>query len=87
MNIKQLLKYTERLKINIMQIDFNAEMGSGEMVKGIICHLGLGERNNRGDRLIQFFLEQQFKLTNTWFTLPPRRLYIRGTPIRIQKET
>lgn len=41
---------------------------------------GLGERNERGDRLIEFATEEQLVVTNTFYDLPPRRLYTWKSP-------
>ncbi|XP_030760327.1 uncharacterized protein LOC115885517 [Sitophilus oryzae] len=39
-----------------------------------------GERNERGDTLIQFCQEEVFFICNTWFKLPARRLYTWKSP-------
>lgn len=41
---------------------------------------GLGERNERRERLIDFCQEEKILLTNTWFTLPKRKLYTWKSP-------
>ncbi|XP_060531554.1 uncharacterized protein LOC132705137 [Cylas formicarius] len=79
-DIKQLLKYTKPHDLNIIQGDFNAKVGKGEVIGGVVGPWGLGERNIRGDRLIQFCQEEHFKIMNTWFSLPPRRLYTWRAP-------
>ncbi|XP_060518450.1 uncharacterized protein LOC132697173 [Cylas formicarius] len=53
-DIKQLLKYTKPHDLNIIQGDFNAKVGKGEVIRGVVGPWGLGERNIRGDRLIKF---------------------------------
>lgn len=35
----------------------------------------IGNANERGERLVQFCFEHDLKITNTFFTQPPRRLY------------
>lgn len=54
--------------------DFNAEVGI-DKVADITGGFGLGIKNTRVDRLVQFCKEENFKITNTWFKLPKRRLY------------
>ena len=59
--------------------DFNAKVGNGQFEE-CIGPFGLGERNERGERLIDFVMEEQFIVTNTFFKLPPRRLYTWKSP-------
>ncbi|XP_060531543.1 uncharacterized protein LOC132705128 [Cylas formicarius] len=77
--IKELLGLTKPHEINIIQGDFNAKIGSLQADQ-IVGPYGLGDRNHRGDRLVQFCQEENFKITNTWFSLPPRRLYTWRSP-------
>lgn len=41
---------------------------------------GLGERNERSDRLEMFAEENELVVLNTFFRLPPRRLYTWKSP-------
>lgn len=41
---------------------------------------GLGERNDRGELLSMFAEEQQLVVANTFFQLPPRRIYTWSSP-------
>jgi len=59
--------------------DFNAKVGAGR-VNDTIGRWGLGERNERGSRLIQFSEESDLTVVNTWFKLPKRRLYTWTSP-------
>ena len=59
--------------------DFNAKIGAG-MVTDIVGKYGLGERNEAGNRLIQFCQEHRMRVTNTWFEQPRRRLYTWTSP-------
>lgn len=59
--------------------DLNAKIGKGR-VENIIGEHGLGLRNERGDRLLQFCQDQNMAIMNTWFELPPRRLYTWKSP-------
>ena len=52
-NIKDLLKITNKNAVNIIIGDFNAKTGKGR-VEDIVGDYGLGERNERGDLMVQF---------------------------------
>lgn len=59
--------------------DLNAKIGSGAEGDLIGAH-GLGTRNTRGDRLVQFCVENNFLIANTLFKQHPRRLYTWTSP-------
>lgn len=59
--------------------DFNAKVGNQEELN-ITGRFGLGERNEAGDRLIQFCNENQLWVANTWFMQPKHRLYTWTSP-------
>ncbi|XP_037932530.1 craniofacial development protein 2-like [Teleopsis dalmanni] len=73
------MRLTKSHETNIIQGDFNAKVGRGE-VQGVVGQYGLGERNDKGDRLIQFCQEYKLKISNTLFNLPPCRLYTWKSP-------
>ena len=52
----------------------NAKIGQGK-VDNVVVGFGLGVRNERGERLIKFCQEIDITIMNTFFKLPPRRLY------------
>lgn len=54
--------------------DFTSKDDNGKFEK-FITPFGFGERDKRGERLIDFVMEEQFIVTNTFSNLPPRRLY------------
>lgn len=60
-------------KITIVMGDFNAKVGK-EGADGVTGDCGLGEKNERGDLLIQFCKEEKLVIKNTYYKLPPRRL-------------
>ena len=41
---------------------------------------GLGNRNDRGERLVQYCEQNQLIITNTWFQQPPQKLYTWKSP-------
>lgn len=47
---------------------------------GVVGPYGLGIRNDRGTRLVEFCQENNLVITNTWFKLPKRRLYTWKSP-------
>ncbi|KAL4142182.1 hypothetical protein QTP88_004691 [Uroleucon formosanum] len=54
--------------------DFNAVAGEGQDNQ-IIGKYGLGTRNIRGERLVNFCKQNNFLVTNTMFEVPKRRRY------------
>src|SRR6476661_130 len=54
--------------------DFNAMVGESKEDR-VIGKFGLGKRNDRGDRLIEFCKSQNLVITNTWFEQEKRRRY------------
>ena len=48
----------------------------GQERKGnIVGPCGMGEKNERGEKLIEFCQSRKLTITNTWFTQPNRRKY------------
>ena len=54
--------------------DWNAKVGQDE-TNGTTGRLGLGERNERGDQLVEFCSRNDLLIMNTFFKLHARRLY------------
>ncbi|XP_030747109.1 uncharacterized protein LOC115875737 [Sitophilus oryzae] len=65
--------------ITLVLGDFNAKIGRGRF-NNCVGEYGLGRRNERGDRLLQFCQENDFIISNTFFKLPNRRLYTWKSP-------
>lgn len=59
--------------------DFNAKVGAGKVGNSIGMH-GLGQRNDRGERLIEFVEKNKLVVCNTIFQHHPRRLYTWVSP-------
>uniref|UniRef100_A0A8D8W1T6 Craniofacial development protein 2 n=1 Tax=Cacopsylla melanoneura TaxID=428564 RepID=A0A8D8W1T6_9HEMI len=75
-------KITEKIpkhEVLIIMGDFNAKLGAGIKTQYIGAH-GLGDRNERGDLLEKFVEDSELVVTNTFFQLPPRRLYTWKSP-------
>ena len=58
---------------------FNAKVGCGEHLD-ITGQFGLGSRNERGSKLLQFCEENNMMIANTYFQHPKRRLYTWRSP-------
>ena len=54
--------------------NFNAKVGK-DISNGITGKFGLGERNERGDQLVEFCSRNDLQIMNTFFKQHPRRLY------------
>lgn len=77
--VQQALDSTNNRDTTIIMGDFNSKIGKGE-VEDIVGQYGLGQRNERGDRLVEFCQENGLVVTNTFFKLPDRRLYTWRSP-------
>lgn len=66
--------YTKPSEITILMGDLNAKVGCGRR-ENVVGEHGLGVANDRGDRLVQFCQEEDLAIMNTFFKLPPRRIY------------
>ncbi|XP_072039597.1 craniofacial development protein 2-like [Amphiura filiformis] len=69
----------------IIMGDFNAKVGSqraGEQVDG---KFGIGERNDRGDKFLDFAVNKGFRIMNTFFKKKPSRQWTWRSPIGTTK--
>lgn len=71
--LDSILKVTNSSDSTIILGDFNAKVGEGR-VEECVGPCALGERNDRGELLIEFAQENKMTIANTWFKLPKRRL-------------
>src|ERR1700761_4637141 len=60
--------------------DFNAKIGECPNQLPTLSQYGLGERNEAGDTLYSFCVENNLKITNTLFKHPKRRRYTWTAP-------
>jgi len=73
------LKKISKRDITVIMGDFNAKVGNVN-IPPVTGGEGLGKINERGERLIDFCMEQEICLTNTWFKQHQRRLYTWTSP-------
>ena len=73
------IKLTKSGELLCVMGDFNAKVGKEKYEKIAGTH-GLGKRNERGDRLIEFCQQNNLCVVNTWFQQPTRRLYTWKSP-------
>lgn len=77
--LDNVIKLTKRQDVTIIMGDFNAKVGEEEAAD-CVGRYGLGERNDRGDRLIEFCTNEELIIANTLFKLHKRRLYTWKSP-------
>ena len=65
--------------VMVVMGDMNAKIGKGS-VDRYVGEFGLGERNDSGDRLLEFCIEKDLFVANTHFQQPARRLYTWKSP-------
>ena len=65
------MKGTENV---VIMGDWNAVVGEGGDGKEVGMY-GLGQRNDRGDKLVEFCKRNKFMVTNTWHQQHLRRRY------------
>lgn len=72
--VDKAMRLTKRRELIIVMGDFNAkiELGGEDEVVG---QYGLGERNTRGDRLVQLCIENNLLVIYVFFKRHSRRLY------------
>ena len=68
------MKQLKSQDVKIVMGDFNAKVGSLRSEE-IVGPWGLGDKNERGERLIDWCRENDFFVSNTWHEQHPRRRY------------
>ncbi|GFR98368.1 endonuclease-reverse transcriptase [Elysia marginata] len=80
-DLAKAMEMKDRGNIIIMG-DFNAKIGTKkkeEDLEWIGCH-GIGERNERGQRLLDFAAENKLYITNTFYQKPKSRCWTWESP-------
>ena len=72
-------KHCKSNEVSIISGDFNAKVGH-EAVEGVLGNFGLGTRNERGIRLIEWAKINNMIISNTWFKHHPRRMWTWQSP-------
>ena len=78
-DLQDLSKLTHKKDMLFITGDWNAKVGSQE-TPGVTRKFGLGIRNEAGQRLIEFCLENALVIANTLFQQHKRRLYTWTSP-------
>ena len=78
-DLQDLLELTPKKDVLFIIGDWNAKVGSQE-TPGVTGKLGLGIRNEAGERLIEFCQENALVIANTVFQQHKRRLYTWTSP-------
>lgn len=78
-SINTIIEKIPKHELLMVMGDFNARLGAGIRSLHVGEH-GLGERNERGDLLETFAESNDLVVMNTFFRLPPRRLYTWKSP-------
>ena len=73
-DLQDLLELTPPKDVLFLIADWNAKVGNQE-TPGVTGKLGLGMRNEAGQRLIEFCQENALVIANTLFKQHKRRLY------------
>ncbi|XP_072016969.1 uncharacterized protein [Amphiura filiformis] len=78
--IAELLK-TSKIHYNMAIGDFNAKVGLGQDgEEDVMGKFGLGTRNDRGDKLIEFAISNKLKIMNTFFKKSASRRWTWRSP-------
>ena len=78
-DLQDLLELTPQKDVLFIIGDWNARVGSQE-TPGVTGKIGLGIRNEAGQRLIEFCQENALVIKNTHFQQHKRKLYIWTSP-------
>ena len=77
--LEEMIKKQKGTDYLVVMGDWNAVVGEGEPDE-CVGQYGLGVRNNRGERLVEFCKQQQMLVTNTCFKQDKRRRYTWKAP-------
>ena len=78
-DLEKAIKEVHSTNILVILGDFNAKVGKSDH-QDIMGKFGMGKRNERGERLMNFCEKHNVCITNTFFQHPIRRLYTWKSP-------
>ena len=78
-NLEATLKQLKSTDVKIIMGDFNAKLGASR-IGNIVGPHGLGEINERGERLAEWCEENNYTVTNTWYKNHSRRKWTWKSP-------
>ncbi|XP_076347953.1 uncharacterized protein LOC143245476 [Tachypleus tridentatus] len=78
-DIEKAMKQLKLQDIKIIMGDFNAKVGKNKIDK-TVGPFGIGELNERGERLVDRCKEHDIAVMNTWFKNHPRRCWTWKSP-------
>ncbi|CAF0977788.1 unnamed protein product [Rotaria magnacalcarata] len=78
-SLQQLVDAIPKKDTIVIMGDWNAKVGS-KSVTGITGNFGLGDRNEAGDKILEFCQNNSLFITNTCFQQPKRRFYTWTSP-------
>ena len=77
--VGEALSEVKSIDYQVILADFNAKIGKGRD-GAAVGSSGLGDRNDRGDRLLEFAESEKLSVANTWFKHHNRNLYTWTSP-------
>lgn len=77
--IQQAIECSKSGEILCVMGEMSAKVGSTAYTN-VVRKFGVGDINNRGERLIQFCEQNKLMIASTWFQHPPRKLYTWKSP-------
>ena len=69
-----------------MRGDWNAKVGSGEEIYGVVGNFGLGERNDSGQHMSNFAARNNLKIADKFFPEKPKRMVMSSPDNTIRNE-
>ena len=78
-DIEKVLRQCKNHELNIIMGDLNSKVGKGR-TEQIVGPFGLGERNERGEKFVEWCQEKNQIIMNTWFRHQTRHLWTWKSP-------
>ena len=78
-DVMKAKRQCKRHDIVLVMGDLNAKVGMGRFEETVGPY-GIGERNERGDKWVEWCVENEQVILNTWYRHHPRKLWTRQSP-------